>query len=177
MHSIYLIGFMGAGKSAVGRELQRSFGMKTVEMDALIEEREQMSISEIFRVKGEAYFRERETELLGETGSEEGLAISCGGGAALREENVAVMKHHGYVVYLETRPETVYERVKNSHSRPLLEGNMNIPYITSLIQKRRPFYEKAADITVRTDGQSPEEICREIMKEIRKTEGTPGESI
>lgn len=90
---------------------------------------------------------------------------------AVKEENVREMKAKGRIVFLTAQPETIYKRVKNSHNRPLLEGNMNISYIKELMEKRREFYEKAADFQVKTDGRTAEEIGEEIMKEIRKEEG------
>ena len=92
--------------------------------------------------------------------------ISCGGGMALRDINVKKLRAIGEIVFLTAEPETIYERVKNSTDRPLLNGNMNVPYIRELMEKRRPFYEKAATVTVSTDGKSAEQIAREILSAI-----------
>lgn len=161
--NIYLIGFMGAGKSTIARALCKMYGMTQMEMDMQIELEEGMKISQIFKEKGEEYFRKKETELLEHCTGMKKLVVSCGGGAAMRECNVAEMKKNGKIVMLSTTPETVYERVKNSHDRPLLEGNMNVGYIRELLEIRRPKYEKAADIIVKTDGRTAEEIAKEIM--------------
>lgn len=91
------------------------------------------------------------------------MVVSCGGGTAMRECNVLEMKKNGKIVLLLASPETIYERVKNFHNRPLLEGNMNVDYISGLMEVRRPKYEAAADISVMTDGRSATEICREIV--------------
>lgn len=168
---IFLIGFMGSGKSTVAKYLSGAYQMKQIEMDAQIEKDEGRSISSIFEKEGEAYFRMLETELLKNLDSEKTFVVSCGGGVAVKEENVREMKAKGRIVFLTAQPETIYKRVKNSHNRPLLEGNMNIAYIKELMEKRREFYEKAADFQVKTDGRTAEEIGEEIMKEIRKEEG------
>ena len=168
---IFLIGFMGSGKSTVAKYLSSVYQMKQIEMDAQIEKDEGRSISSIFEKEGEEYFRTLETELLKNLDSEKTFVVSCGGGVAVKEENVREMKAKGRIVFLTVQPETVYKRVKNSHNRPLLEGNMNISYIKELMEKRREFYEKAADFQVKTDGRTAEEIGEEIMKEIRKEEG------
>lgn len=161
--NIFLIGFMGAGKSTVASTLHKTYGMRLIEMDEQIERQEQMKISEIFAAKGEEYFRNLETALLNSLETQGNTVVSCGGGVPMRECNVEAMKKSGYIVYLSARPETVYERVKDSHNRPLLEGNMNVAYIAGLIEARLPKYLTAADVTVETDGRNAQEICREIL--------------
>ncbi len=161
--NIFLIGFMGAGKSAVARCLKKTYGMRLIEMDEQIEAREGMSVSRIFELRGEEYFRRLETELLEGLQQENNTVVSCGGGAALRERNVKEMKKNGKIVYLDAEAATIYKRVKNLHTRPLLEGNMNVGYIQELLRQRAPRYQAAADLTVSTDGRNVEDICREIM--------------
>lgn len=161
--NIFLIGFMGAGKSTVARELRETYGMRLIEMDAQIEAQEHMPISGIFAVHGEEYFRRLETELLEGLRQESNTVVSCGGGVPMRACNVEAMRKSGRIVYLSAGPETIYERVRHSHHRPLLEGNMNVAYISGLLSARLPKYLEAADVTVRTDGRSAAEICREIM--------------
>lgn len=164
--NIFLIGFMGCGKSTISAYLSQAYGMNRLEMDEEIEKTERMSIPDIFARKGEEYFREKETELLMSFRNRKGTVVSCGGGTAMRECNVQEMKRHGKVIWLFAKPETVYERVKNTHNRPLLEGNMNVEYIRSLMEKREPAYAHAADRVVETDGRSAEEICQEIIREL-----------
>ncbi len=163
--NIFLIGFMGAGKSTVARELQSVYGMRLIEMDEQIEAQEKMPISEIFATRGEEYFRQLETDLLESLRQEENTVVSCGGGVPMRERNVEAMRGSGRIVYLSAAPETVYERVRHSHNRPLLENNMNVEYIKGLLEARLPRYLAAADLTVRTDGRSVKEICEEILRE------------
>ena len=168
MRNIFLIGLMGCGKSTVAECLTNLYGMDTIEMDQVIVEREGMSISDIFAEKGEPYFRDVETKLLVEIQSQENKVVSCGGGAALREQNVLEMKKSGYIVFLTAKPETILERVKDDDERPLLRGNKNVDFIRELLDKRKPKYEAAADIVVKTDGKDVKTICEEI---IEKTKG------
>lgn len=165
-YNIVLIGFMGTGKSTVSFYLKKAFGMEVVEMDQIISERQGMSISDIFETYGEAYFRDLETELLIEMQSRTNVVISCGGGVPMRERNVTEMKKNGKVVLLTARPETILERVKNDHGRPLLEGNKNVGFIADLMEKRREKYEAAADITIETDYKTKQEICEELIQKI-----------
>ena len=162
--NIVLIGFMGTGKSTIARALCEKYGFEIVEMDETIEAREQMTISKIFEIKGEAYFRDLETNLLIEMQSKSGVVISCGGGVPMREQNVIEMKKNGAVFLLTAAPETIYHRVKDSHNRPLLENNMTVSYISELIEKRREKYEAAADFIIHTDGKTANDICDEIIE-------------
>lgn len=167
-YNIVLIGFMGSGKSTISRALSKVFAMDVIEMDQVIADREGMSISEIFEVHGEEYFRNLETELLRELQSRKGVVISCGGGVPMRDENIVEMKKNGKVILLTASPETILDRVKNNHDRPLLENNKNVDFIAELMEKRRKKYETAADIVIRTDGKSEFEICEEIISRAKE---------
>ena len=168
MKNIALIGFMGAGKSTVAEALQKRYGMEIVEMDALIVKREKMPIPEIFAQKGEGYFREKETALLAELQEKENVVISCGGGVPMRKENVEIMRRNSHVVWLCAKPETILERVRHSHDRPLLEGRKNMEYITELMEARREKYEAAADLQVAVDQKSAETIADEIIEKMKE---------
>ena len=137
---------MGAGKSTISDYLKNALAMDVVEMDQCIVERQGMSISDIFETYGEEYFRELETNLLIEMQSRSNVVVSCGGGVPMRERNVAEMKKNGRVVLLTAKPETILERVRDNHDRPLLENNKNVSFIADLLEKRRAKYEAAADI-------------------------------
>lgn len=163
---IALIGFMGVGKSTVSRALHRLSGRPEIDTDQRIVKQQGCPISRIFEEKGEPYFRQLETDLIDELVAGEPGIISCGGGMALRDINVKKLRAIGEIVLLTAEPETIYERVKDSKDRPLLNGNMNVPYIRELMEKRRPFYEKAATVTVSTDGKSAEQIAREILSAV-----------
>lgn len=166
-YNIVLIGFMGAGKSTISDFLKTVFAMDVVEMDQIIAERQGMSISDIFETYGEEYFRELETKLLVEMQSRNNVVISCGGGTPMRECNVVEMKKNGRVVLLTAKPETILERVKDNHDRPLIENNKNVSFIAELMEKRREKYEAAADIIIETDGKSELEICEELVHSLR----------
>ena len=165
-YNIVLIGFMGAGKTSISEYLKTLFAMDVIEMDQIIAEREGMSIPDIFEVHGEQYFRDLETNLLIEMQSRKNVVISCGGGTPLRECNVVEMKKNGRVVLLTASPETIFDRVKDSHDRPVIENNKNVPFIADLMEKRRTKYEAAADIVINTDGKSLIEVCEELVQKL-----------
>ena len=165
-YNIFLIGFMGAGKSTVAGELQDKFEMERVEMDQMIVEKQGMSISDIFDKYGETYFRDLESDTLIELQKKKQTIVSCGGGVVMRPENTDYMKKNGRIVLLTAKPETIYERVKDSTERPILNDNMNVEFISGLLEKRRAKYEAAADITVATDGKNATEICEEIIAKL-----------
>ena len=169
-YNIVLIGFMGAGKTTISDYLSTMFDMDIVEMDQVIAEREEMSISDIFATYGEEYFRDLETNLLIEMQSHKNAVISCGGGAALRERNVAEMKKNGRVVLLTATPETIYERVKDSNDRPVLNGRKNVKGISELMEQRREKYEAAADIVINTDDKTVLQICEELVQRLQESE-------
>lgn len=165
--NIYLIGFMGCGKSAVGRCLESDFGQKLVEMDEAIEKQNGMSVAEIFQKQGEEAFRKMETEFLKELRFQKNLVVSCGGGVPMREYNVCEMRAGGKIVLLTASPQTVYQRVYKTRNRPLLEGRMSVQGIEELMEVRRERYEKAADIQITTDNKKPMEIAAEIMRKLK----------
>ena len=169
-YNIFLIGFMGAGKSTISDYLKNVLAMDVVEMDQCIVERQGMSISDIFETYGEEYFRELETNLLIEMQSHKNAVISCGGGAALRERNVAEMKKNGRVVLLTATPETIIERVKDSNDRPVLNGRKNVKGISELMEQRREKYEAAADIVINTDDKTVLQICEELVQRLQESE-------
>lgn len=164
---IYLTGFMGTGKSMILNCLHEVCGFDKIEMDEQIVQEQGMSIPEIFEKKGEEYFRNLETELVKKISAMDNIVVSCGGGTVMRQCNVDEMKKNGTIVLLTAEPETVYERVKGSHNRPLLEKNMNPEYIKELMEARRPKYEAAADFVIKTDNRTSEEICLEINKRLK----------
>lgn len=168
MKNIFLIGFMGCGKSTVASHIAQKHNLSVIEMDQVIEEIEGMSIPDIFEQKGELYFRDAETRLLMEIQDQQGQVVSCGGGLVLREENIATMKKGGTVVYLTAKPETILERVNEDESRPLLKGNKNISAVEEMMTKREQKYKRAADFIVSTDEKTPEQISEEILLQIER---------
>lgn len=162
--NIFLIGFMGSGKSTIARLLAKETGKELIEMDETIEKEAGCSINRIFEAHGEVHFRNLESELVARISNKGGAVVSCGGGAVLREENVVNMRKNGTIVYLSATPETIYKRVRNSTHRPLLNGNMNVEYITQLMEKRLPIYEAAADEVVVVDDREKSQIVEKILE-------------
>lgn len=171
---IFLIGFMGAGKSANAERLAELTGAVRLEMDQELVKEQQMEISEIFEKYGEPYFRDLETEFIRRLKNTAPAIVSCGGGAVLREENVRLMKETGRIILLTATPRTILSRVKDSEERPILNGHKDVAYIESLLEKRRAMYEKAADWSVPTDNREVSEICHEILDIIASHSVCPG---
>lgn len=164
--NILLIGFMGAGKSTVSTYLSRMLALEVMEMDAYIQRKEGKTIPEIFAAYGEEYFRNCESNTLIELQERKQMVVSCGGGVPLREKNAALLKKSGYVVWLTAAPEEILERVKDSTERPLLNGNMNLPFIQNLMESRREKYEAVADICIDTTGKDIHSICEELLQKL-----------
>lgn len=164
--NIVLIGFMGTGKSSIAHHLHELYHLEIAEMDEIIVEREGMSIPEIFASKGVEYFRTLETNLLRELQQKQNMVISCGGGAALREENVKAMKQNGYVILLTATPQTIFERVGQDQNRPVLNDRRSPEGIRELMEERRPKYEAAADFIIETDQKNPLQIASEIISRL-----------
>lgn len=171
-YNIMLIGFMGVGKSTVSAKLSEMLAMDEIETDALIVEKERMSIADIFEKYGELYFRNCETNLLIELQERTRAIVSCGGGMPLRDENVACMKKGGRVVLLTASPETILERVKDSDERPILRNHKNVEFISDLMQKRADKYMAATDIIVDTDNKSALQVCEEIISKLTAMDRT-----
>lgn len=164
--NILLIGFMGTGKTSVSKVLREMTKLPEIDMDKYIAEKEKMSITEIFDKFGEEYFRKIETVCLKEILENKGVIVSCGGGVVVKDENVTYMKDKGKIVLLTAKPETVYARVKDCKDRPILNDNMSVEFIESLMEKRRERYLSVADIIIETDNKSLKEIADEIIGKI-----------
>ncbi len=160
---IALIGFMGSGKSTVGRLLATRIGYKFVDLDALIEETTGKPIPEIFRREGEKKFREYESQLLWSLTEEKNTVISTGGGAPITEKNRTFFTTRAFTIFLHVTLEEVLKRTTRDNNRPLL--NQNLEEIKKLYQNRLPVY-RSLGITVKTDGKTPLEICEEILENL-----------
>lgn len=168
--SLILIGFMGSGKSTVGRELHHRLGYELVDMDSTIEQREGRPISRIFEEEGEEYFRNLETNLLKELHDDSSSIrriISTGGGVVSREENRDLLKNMGYVVWLHAPVKVIYERTSRNRERPLLNTENPIEKIESLLEIRNPWYEGTAHLKVDTAGLDGEELAVGILESAR----------
>lgn len=167
--NLILIGFMGSGKTTVGVKLSYRLQVPVEDTDKLIERREGRSINEIFADDGEEYFRQLEMELLSELAGKNGSRIySVGGGTPVRVENRTLLKRLGRVVYLRVSPETVYERLKNDSTRPLLQCQDPLGRIRQLMEERREAYEACADIIIDTDETDMDGILKKITEETEK---------
>ena len=162
-NNIVLIGFMGCGKSTVGKKLAGALGYEFSDTDAMIEEAYGKTISAMFAEEGEEYFRNAETELLRKLSAEaEGLVLATGGGMPMREENAALLREIGTVIFLEAKIETILERLQNDTGRPLADGEDREKRLRPLYEKRLPVYREAADYILDTEGKSFYGIIEEI---------------
>jgi len=163
MKNIVLTGFMGTGKTEVGKEIARLLGYNFIDADDEIVKAEGMPITEIFAKKGEPYFRDLETKTIKELSKRTNSVISTGGGAVLREENLSALREKGIIVLLTARAETIYQRTKGDSTRPLLQVDAPLKKINELLSARMPYYLKA-DIVIDTEGKSPLEIAEEVIE-------------
>ena len=156
---------MGSGKTSVGKELAKSRGMRFIDLDEYIVEKEGRSINDIFTYETEEYFRNVESEVIREMSTLSNTVISTGGGAVLRKENRDNLSRVGHVVYLKADPETILNRVKDDQSRPLLKSESEEELrkrITTMLDSRNPYYEIFADQVIYTDRLTPSEIAEII---------------
>lgn len=163
MKNIVLTGFMGAGKTEVGRELSRVLGWKVIDVDDEIVKARSMTINDIFSALGEPAFRDIEADMIRKVSRSRNVIISTGGGAVLRQENMDVLREHGVIVCLWASPETILRRISGNNDRPLLQVEDPLKKIRELLEFRKPFYEKA-DIMIDTEGKSPFYIANEILE-------------
>jgi shikimate kinase len=170
---VVLVGFMGSGKSSVGRELARRFRAPFVDVDERIESASGCRIRDLFVREGEPAFRDREKAALREALSVRGCVIATGGGAFADEENRDLLRSYAPVVYLEAAVETLLERLAGDLGRPLLRGGDREEVVRELLSRREPGY-RTADATVRTDGRSVEDVAGQVADWIDRTEGRAG---
>ncbi len=163
--NIVLCGFMGCGKSTVGRALAEKFSAEFVDMDSLIERRENATVAEIFRKKGEEAFRRMETEAALELSGRSGLVIAAGGGVLLNPENVRILRRTGVVVLLSVPVETIARRLEGDATRPLLLREDRAEFLRSLYRERVPRYLSAADVRVDADAP-PEEAAGRVFRAV-----------
>ncbi len=168
--NIILTGFMGTGKSLVGKKLAKRLKMSYLDTDKLIEKREAAKIYRIFQEKGEDYFRRVETEIIKEVSSLDNCVISTGGGAILKAENLAALKRKGVTICLSAHPEVILKRTSKSQNRPLLKSKDRERAVLHLLRRRRSFYEKA-DFEVDTSELTTSEVVERIEGFLRKKNG------
>ena len=168
---IFLVGFMGAGKSVVGRRLAKSLNLSFYDLDEEIESHYKMSVSAIFQKYDEACFRKLETSVLESFSSKDNFVLSCGGGTPCFGENMAFMKSIGTTIYIKLSTDELVGRISSSyHKRPLTEGKSDeelASYVDAMLKKREPFYSKAK-ITVDASGTDKETLVEKILLVLQK---------
>jgi len=163
--NIVLIGFMGTGKSEIGKGLAERLGYGFIDTDEIIEKKEGISISEIFERYGEPYFRDIESEVIKDVSRMDRVVISTGGGAVIRKENRENLKRKGIMVCLTASPEVIYQRTRGYDNRPLLKIDDPYKRIKDLLKEREPYYSEA-DITIDTSEIGTSEVVDKILKKV-----------
>jgi shikimate kinase len=166
--NVVLIGFMGSGKSSVGRRVAALLDFKFVDADALLVERQGREIAEIFASEGEETFRDLESEVLASLTSQAGCVISTGGGVILREKNRALLQKLGLVVWLTASEDTLFARVSRTNKRPLLQTADPRATVAALFAARRPLYAAAAQFTLDTTTFSHAQAAEAVVAEARR---------
>lgn len=169
-HRIFLIGFMGSGKTTHGKQLARKLGYSFVDMDQYIEGKTGKSIPQIFKENGEAFFRRKETQAIKELKGDKNLVIATGGGAPCFGDNMDLLKAAGLTVYLHLSPGALLNRLKNSkNERPLMEGKTEqemLDTITAMLAEREPFYNRA-DLIVDGMDNIDERLYNSVVQKLK----------
>ncbi len=163
VRNLVLVGFMGSGKSSVGREIARRWRFRFVDTDFLIRQKIGKPISEIFELLGEPFFRDEETLALQTLQVSLGAVIATGGGIVLRPRNHALLRTLGLVVWLTATEEVIWERVSRNQNRPLLKTENPRATITDLMTLRNRLYRSVADITVETTGLTHQQVADQVI--------------
>ncbi len=170
--NIALIGFMGTGKTAVGKALAKKLDKKFIELDSLIERKARKTIPQIFKQDGEIAFRELEIEVAKEVAERENVVIACGGGVVLNKINIDRLRKESLIVYLTASPKIILKRTSNdAEERPLLKVANPTLTIQGLLRFRKPFYERAADIKINTSKLDIDAVVEQIIIKIKENEG------
>lgn len=167
MRNIYLVGFMGTGKTSVGKEIARKKKLNFLDLDELIELKERRTISCIFAKEGEPYFRKLEKKALREVSVEDDFVVACGGGIVLDKDNIAVMKKTGKVICLSASPKVILVRTSGEEHRPLLKVADPKKQIELLLKMRTPYYA-LADKTIDTSKLSVREVAQKVLRLLPK---------
>jgi shikimate kinase len=171
---VFLIGPMGAGKTAIGRELARQLGLEFLDADQELERRTGADVALIFEKEGETGFRRREREIIGELTQRDRLVLATGGGAVLDPANREVLKARGCVVYLKASVAAQAARTGQGRTRPLLAGEDRQARLEQLFSVRAPLYEELAQLTVETDAGHVRHIAQRIIEALERHKTASG---
>ncbi|MBF0557552.1 MAG: shikimate kinase [Nitrospirae bacterium] len=166
MKNIILTGFMGTGKTEVGKILSQKLGLVLIDADAEIEKEQRTTITEIFQSQGEAAFRDLESSMIKRLSTLHDIVLSTGGGVVLRQENIDALRKNGTIVCLSASPETILRRTGKNKNRPLLQTADPLQKIKELYEFRKPYYERA-DIIIDTDNLVPLQVAEEVIKAVK----------
>ncbi len=164
--NLFLIGPMGAGKSAVGRQLARILHLDFVDSDDEIEARTGVDIPFIFEKEGEAGFRKREAKVIDDLSARQGIVLATGGGVVMDPQNRNVLGARGFVVYLHTSVDQQVERTNRGRERPMLRDGDSRQILEDLLEVRDPLYREIADLVVPTDGRKVKAVANEIFEKL-----------
>lgn len=167
---VFLIGPMGTGKSSTGKDLSRELGLSFQDTDKLVESSENKSISEIFEINNEEYFRQKEMEALIEASKLENVVVATGGGIVEKEDNRDILEREKNVIFLDSSIERQFEKTKDSNKRPLLNDANKIDILRKLYEKRRLFYENTSDLKISMDGLEKSEVIKKITNFLKYNE-------
>ncbi len=169
--SIALMGFMGTGKTVVGKALAEKLGKDFVELDVLIEQKAGKPIPEIFQQEGEVAFRELEIEVIKRVAENKKQVIACGGGIVLNKINIDRLKRDSVIVCLTASPKVILKRVSDDRGeRPVLKASNKAEKIQELLRFRKPFYERAADIRINTSKMGINSVVEQIINKVKQDE-------
>lgn len=169
--SIALIGFMGTGKTVVGKALAEKLGKEFIELDALIEQQAGKTIPQIFEQDGEVRFRELEIGVTREVAGKKNAVIACGGGIVLNKINIDRLRGECIIVYLTASPGVILKRTAgDKDERPVLKAADKARHVRGLLKFRRPFYERAADITINTSRLGINSVADLIIEKVKEYE-------
>lgn len=165
---------MGVGKTTVGRGLARLASMDFIDCDVELERRTGVSVTTIFEIEGEEGFRRRESDLLREITALTGMVIATGGGVVTGEENRALIRSAGLVIYLTAPVRRLLRRTRNSRNRPLLDTSDREATMNELMRVRDPLYRAVADLVITVDDRSPQHLAHRILEAIENHENPKG---
>ena len=161
---IFLVGPMASGKTTLGKLLAKRLGLAFVDSDQAIEQRSGVSVRTIFDVEGEEAFRDRESAVLQSLSTQDGTVIATGGGAVLRPENRALLKHSGLVVFFDPDLETQFKRTEGDRKRPLLQNVNRRSFLKKMKQERAPLYREVASVVIAVDNRPGKKMLEVLLR-------------